>query len=107
MRTLETMNRRSPTRSACVLEKRWSQPPPPHRVPIKGRCPIGAHYHGPTGGRGGASPPIAAPPEGRGCLIVAVLLEGRGCLIVMVDDKGPDDEGPIPSLVSSLPFFFF
>jgi hypothetical protein len=25
----------------------------------------------------------------------------------MVDDKGVDDEGPVPPLVSSSPFYFF
>jgi hypothetical protein len=68
--------------------------------PARGRggpSPVGPRCHGPSRGRGGSSPvgpPIMVPPEGRECLIIAV------------DDKGPGDEGPIPPLVSSSPFFF-
>jgi hypothetical protein len=71
---------------------------PPYHSSARGRSLVGPHYHCPTDGRGGPSP--AAPP-------VAVPPEGRGCLVVTVNDKGPDDEGLIPPLVSSSPFFFF
>jgi hypothetical protein len=36
---------------------------------------------------------VVVPPEGTGCLVT-------------VDDKGPIDEGTLPPLVSSSPFFF-
>jgi hypothetical protein len=62
--------------------------------PIGGRSPVRPPCHGPAGGRGGLSlPPVVVPPEGRGCLIA-------------VNDNGPDDEGFVPPLVSSSPFFF-
>jgi hypothetical protein len=69
-------------------------------VPTGGRggpSPVGHHYPGPTRGRGGSSP-TGSP--------IMVLPKGWGCLIVAVNDKGPDDEGPVPPLVCSLSFFF-
>jgi hypothetical protein len=53
-----------------------------------------------------SQPPVTVPPEEevpQGPPIV-FSPEGRGCLVT-VDDNGPDDEGPVPPLVSSLPFF--
>jgi hypothetical protein len=61
-----------------------------------------APYCGPAGGRSPAGPPCHGPVGSP----VAVPLEGRGCL-VMVDDNGPDDEGPVLPLVSSSLFIFF
>jgi hypothetical protein len=68
--------------------------------PTKGRGgpnPAGPHCHGPARGRGGSSPTTRTP--------IVVPLEGTGGLVVTVDDKGPDDEGLVPPLVSSSPFF--
>jgi hypothetical protein len=56
---------------------------PPFHGPIRGRSPTGHPCHGLARGRGGPSPPITVPPDGRGCLV------------------------GVPPLVSSLPFFFF
>jgi hypothetical protein len=69
----------------------------PCRGPVGGRSPVGPRYHGLDRRRGG--PSAAAPSP------IMVQPEGRGCLVT-VDYKGPDDEGPVPPLVSSSPFFF-
>jgi hypothetical protein len=69
---------------------------PPCRGPARGRSPVGPPCSSLAGGRGGPSPvgqPVAFPSKGRGCLVA-------------VNDNGSDDEGPVPPLVSSSPFFF-
>jgi hypothetical protein len=89
-----------------------------------------APCRGPVGGRSPAEPPVMVPPEEEVSQAPPVTVplkedvpleeeevpvlqdppirvspEQRGWLVA-IDDNGPDDDGPIPPLVSSPPIFF-
>jgi hypothetical protein len=81
---------------------RWGRGGPQHEAHAcwgRGGLAVAVHHYcSPTEGRGG---PSLTEPRYRGPA------RGRRDLVVTVDDKGTDDEGHVPPLVSSSSFFFF